>query len=146
MFYHSDQPWGEFSNFSQHSIYLNGKIWPTVEHFYQAQKYLGTEIENDIRQARTPIHAKQIAHEHSRFTVHIDWQRIKESVMMTGLKAKFTQHPNLTKLLCNTHSRRIVEHSRNDSYWGDGLDGKGKNRLGELLMLLRNELNNVEGK
>lgn len=145
LFYHSDQPWGEFSNFSQHSIYLDGKIWPTVEHYYQAQKYLGTEIEHEIRQARTSIHAKQLAHEHAKYTVHNDWQRVKESVMMIGLNAKFTQHPNLTKLLCNTNSRRIAEHTRNDSYWGDGIDGKGKNRLGELLMILRNQLIKNEG-
>lgn len=145
LFYHSDQPWGEFSNFSQHSIYLNGKIWPTVEHYYHAQKYLGTEIEHEIRQARTPIQAKQLAHEHAQLAVNKDWQNVKESVMMNGLRAKFTQHPNLTKLLCNTNSRRIAEHTRNDNYWGDGVDGNGKNRLGELLMMLRNQLIKNEG-
>jgi N-glycosidase YbiA len=35
-----------------------------------------------------------------------------------------------------------VEHTRNDAYWGDGGDGTGKNRLGQLLMELRAKFSN----
>jgi len=31
-FYHSDQIWGELSNFSRHAVFIDSKIWPTVEH------------------------------------------------------------------------------------------------------------------
>jgi len=34
----------------------------------------------------------------------------------------------------------LIEHTKNDSYWADGGDGSGKNRLGQLLMELRNQL------
>ena len=40
----------------------------------------------------------------------------------------------------NTGDRKLVEHSPYDSYWGDGPDGNGQNRLGELLMRLRSAL------
>jgi ribA/ribD-fused uncharacterized protein len=53
---------------------------------------------------------------------------------------KFTQHPELAKLLISTGNLTLVEHTDIDSYWGDGKDGKGKNRLGHLLMQLRAEL------
>jgi predicted NAD-dependent protein-ADP-ribosyltransferase YbiA (DUF1768 family) len=33
-----------------------------------------------------------------------------------------------------------VEHTKNDAYWGDGGDGIGKNRLGQILMAVREEL------
>lgn len=60
--------------------------------------------------------------------------------MYKALLAKFTQHYDLRKLLLETEDRKLVEHSPYDSYWGDGGDGKGKNRLGVLLVKLRSEL------
>ena len=39
----------------------------------------------------------------------------------------------LIKLL-ESGDKRIVEHTANTSYWGDGGDGSGLNRLGILLM------------
>ncbi len=35
---------------------------------------------------------------------------------------------------------RLVEHTNNDVFWGDGGDGSGHNMLGRLLMELRAEL------
>ena len=57
--------------------------------------------------------------------------------MRNGLRLKFTQHPALLELLLSTGTKKIVEHTVNDSYWGDGGDGSGKNRLGAILMELR---------
>ncbi|MFR3747673.1 NADAR domain-containing protein [Streptococcus sp.] len=36
----------------------------------------------------------------------------------------------------------LIEHTRNDDYWADGGDGSGKNKLGLLLMQVREELKN----
>lgn len=57
--------------------------------------------------------------------------------MRAGLRAKFTQNPKILEKLLSTGNRPIVEHTVNDSYWGDGGDGSGKNRLGIILMELR---------
>jgi len=43
----------------------------------------------------------------------------------------------LRETLLATGDSTIVEHTKNDAYWGDGGDGTGKNRLGEILMLVR---------
>ena len=48
-FYKTKDPYGEFSNFSHHPIVVNGKAWPTTEHYFQAQKFAGTEHEEDVR-------------------------------------------------------------------------------------------------
>ena len=32
---------GEFSNYYASPITMKGKVWPTVEHYYQAQKHRG---------------------------------------------------------------------------------------------------------
>lgn len=60
--------------------------------------------------------------------------------MREALWAKFTQHPPLREKLLATGSARLVEHTKRDAYWGDGGDGSGKNRLGILLMEIRDRL------
>ena len=60
--------------------------------------------------------------------------------MELALYCKFTQHVTLLKLLVGTGNALIVEHTANDSYWGDGGDGTGRNMLGVLLVRLRTML------
>ena len=47
---------------------------------------------------------------------------------------------DLKTILLGTGDAVLVEHTEKDSYWGDGGDGSGKNRLGHLLTALREEL------
>ena len=60
--------------------------------------------------------------------------------MREALWAKFSQHADLKALLLSTGNAELIEHTRNDRYWGDAGDGTGKNRLGELLMEVRAKL------
>ena len=83
--------------------------------------------------------AAKMGRERSR-PLRADWEAVKEETMRTALVAKFTQHAELTKLLLDTGSAELIEHTRNDAYWGDGGDGTGLNRLGQMLMDLRREL------
>ena len=69
-----------------------------------------------------------------------DWEEVKEDVMYVALYAKFTQHEHLRKLLLGMGDCKLVEHTGQDTYWGDGGDGSGQNKLGKLLMKLREEL------
>jgi hypothetical protein len=43
-------------------------------------------------------------------------------------------------VLLGAGNARIVEHTEKDRYWGDGGDGSGRNRLGQILMQVREEL------
>jgi ribA/ribD-fused uncharacterized protein len=60
--------------------------------------------------------------------------------MLEAVRAKFTQHDDLKEILLGTGDAKLVEHTEWDSYWGDGGDGSGKNRLGHILMQVREEL------
>jgi hypothetical protein len=139
LFYHLNEPYGEFSNFSPHRIWLKGRGWRTTEHFFQAQKFAGTEHEEAVRLAKTPTVAARLGRSRSR-PLRPDWDEVKEAVMREALRAKFTQHPELRALLLATGEAKIVEHTERDRYWGDGGDGSGKNRMGRLLMELRGQL------
>ena len=57
--------------------------------------------------------------------------------MMIALRAKFDQYPELKQFLLSTTGNSLVEHTENENYWGDGGDGSGLNRLGDLLVELR---------
>ena len=66
-----------------------------------------------------------------------DWESVKDRIMRDAVLAKFTQHDELRLVLLDTGDAKIVEHTENDSYWGDG---SGKNMLGIILMETRETL------
>jgi hypothetical protein len=139
LFYRVSEPYGEFSNFSPHPFEIIGKVWPTSEHYFQAQKFAGTEHEEAVRLAKSPMIAARMGRSRKR-PLRPDWEVVKEDIMREVLEAKFTQHQGLRSLLLDTGDAELIEHTRNDRYWGDGRDGSGKNRLGQLLMELRTKL------
>lgn len=138
-FYSTAGEYGCFSNFSRHPIFLKGKRWPTSEHYFQAQKFAGEPDEEEVRMAGKPALAANMGRDRKR-PLRRDWEAVKERVMFDALRAKFTQHEDLKAVLLGTGDAKLVEHTANDAYWGDGGDGSGKNRLGQLLMKLRDEL------
>ena len=62
--------------------------------------------------------------------------------MRNAVLAKFEQHADIRAILLDTGSAKLIEHTTNDNYWGDGGDGSGKNKLGLLLMEIREKLRN----
>jgi ribA/ribD-fused uncharacterized protein len=138
-FYSTTGEHGCFSNFSRHGVFLKGKRWPTSEHYFQAQKFAGQPDEEAIRKAPKPSVAASMGRDRKR-PLRRAWESVKEGVMLDALRAKFTQHEELKAILLGTGDAVLVEHTAKDSYWGDGGDGSGKNRLGHLLMKVREEL------
>jgi N-glycosidase YbiA len=144
-FYRVDDKYGYFSNFSPHPIRIKGKVWPTSEHYFQGQKFVGTEHEEEIRMVRSPMIAARMGRDRKRPLRH-DWESVKDEIMFEAVRAKFTQHEELRKILLATGDAEIVEHTRKDNYWGDGGDGSGRNMLGKTLMLVREELRKGDKK
>ena len=141
-FYRVHAEYGCFSNFSPHPIRLRGKVWPTSEHYFQAQKFAGTPHEEEVRQAKSSTIAARMGRSRKR-PLRTDWEAMKDSIMHEVVLAKFTQHADLRTILLATGDSTIVEHTENDAYWGDGGDGSGKNRLGQILMRVRDELRSM---
>jgi ribA/ribD-fused uncharacterized protein len=138
-FYSVSGKYGCFSNFSPHRITLKGKTWPTSEHYFQAMKFVGTPDEEEVRQAKSPMVAARMGRSRKR-PLRKDWESIKDTIMYEAVLAKFSQHADLRETLLGTGEAKIVEHTGNDAYWGDGGDGSGKNKLGQILMKVRGEL------
>jgi ribA/ribD-fused uncharacterized protein len=154
------RPYGVFSNFHLAPITIESVSYPSVEHYFQCQKFLDLRYREIVRFAPTPNQARVLAQQrigrgykwrtdlNSIIEKHLvrgvrlrtDWEQVKDDVMFTGLKAKFSQHPSLAKILLETGESSIVEASPTDWYWGCGKDRTGKNKLGCLLVDVRSYL------
>src|SRR5258708_1382919 len=97
LFYRVREPFGEFSNFAGFPIEVDGKQWPTVEHYFQAQKFAGTDHEEVIRRLESPMIAARMGRSR-KLPLRRDWESVKDDIMRVALQAKFTQHPNLKSL------------------------------------------------
>lgn len=136
-FYRKDDPYGQFSNFYPSPIELDGYAWPTVEHYFQAQKFVADEKHfQNVLQISKPIAALFYSRRY-KSAVRPDWHQIKDGIMLKACLAKFEQHPDLRELLLSTGDQPLFEHTTKDSYWGDGGDGSGRNQLGITLMEVR---------
>lgn len=138
-FYKPNEPYGELSNFSDHSVEIDGKTWPSVEHYFQAQKFKGSEHEEKIRQLNSPMDAKICGKDRSK-PLRKDWHAVRDEVMREAVYAKFTQHPKLREFLLSTGDSLLIEASNTDSYWAAGPTGRGRNTLGLILMDVRRML------
>lgn len=131
----------EFSNFHIASFTVDGQEWKSVEHYFQAQKFPSSpDLQTEIRLAKTPTLAKRLGKRKSPH-FRLDWNTVREEIMLKALKAKFNQNTDLANLLKGTSNKELKEKAWWDSYWGTGRNGKGKNRMGILLSLIRNDLN-----
>ena len=139
LFYKTNEPFGCFANFSRHGITLDEKFWPTTEHYFQAQKFAGTEHESIVHQAKTPGDAARMGRDRAR-PLREDWEAVKDDVMRRAVKAKFEQHPDIRQILLETGEAELIENTTDDHYWGIGTRGDGKNMLGVILVEVREML------
>ncbi|MCL1830977.1 MAG: NADAR family protein [Oscillospiraceae bacterium] len=138
-FYRAGDEYGCFSNFSDHGFFLKDRYWSSSEHYFQAQKFVGTEHEETVRLAATPKEAAQLGRSRD-LPLRPDWASIKEEIMKEAVLAKFRTHLDIRQILLSTGTQEIVEASPIDYYWGCGADRTGKNALGLVLMEVRSIL------
>jgi N-glycosidase YbiA len=142
------------SHFYPSPILLDGETWPTVEHYFQAQRSADPAYRQAIRDAQRPGDAKRLsaspdrpgkASKRSWFRLHhalprADWEDVQLEIMRRADRAKFTQNPELGSLLLATGNAELIEDSLSEPFWGIGPDGAGPNWAGRVLMEIRAEL------
>ena len=136
----------EFANvhstfpYEEKPLLIDGLEWPHSEGYFQAMKAFGT-YDWDLARQRIPkcdpMDSWSVG---QRLKLRLDWEQVKDDIMMTALREKF-KDPYLKALLISTRDYPLVQ-LKNCRYWGSGRDGKGLNKLGVLLQNLRNEIKN----
>lgn len=143
-FYRTGDLYGCFSNFAHYEFEVNGIVWRTSEHFFQAHKFIDKEYFERIRMAFSPMDAATLGRSR-KIPIRPDWEEIKDDIMRKAVFEKFSQNTELKDILINTGEQEIVEATTTDYYWGCGNDGTGKNMLGKILMQTR-EILKIGGK
>jgi len=119
-------------------MYRKAMLFGDIE---SAKKVLATE---------SPADVKKIGREVKGFVKDL-WELNCKEIVYKGNHAKFTQNPDILKVLMDTGDTILVEASPYDAVWGIGLDEEnakktnpkdwpGTNYLGEVLTKLRIDL------
>lgn len=160
-------PHGCFSSFSRHRVNVWGRIWSSSEHGYQAAKFLHNRFILDrIQEAGSPREAADIGRNPANL-INPDWDKLtrnvpssiepddklarvpeklfyrtKDVAMYAVCLAKFRQNPKIRSILLDTGGEPLIEASAKDGYWGWGALKKGQNKLGRILMVVRETVRN----
>lgn len=154
VFFKVKEEWGGLSNMSnEFPLVIGGVPVGSSEALYQAMRYPHRpDWQREILDAPHAMAAKMKSKKDGRRKTgtRADWEQVQDDVMRWVLRVKMVYHPReFGRLLTASRGRSIVERSRTDRYWGAVLekDGvlRGANRLGRLLMELRDELTAAGG-
>ena len=130
------------SNFWHSPFVYEGITYPTNEHFFQAMKTLNPNERMWIASAETPGVSKRRGR---TCKLRYDWEDVKDEVMLIGLRLKFSNPALRTQLLMTGDEELVEGNWWHDNTWGNcSCDACrpviGQNRLGKLLMQVRQEI------
>lgn len=135
------------SNFYLCAVYFEsgkskGRMYPSVEHAFQAAKTLDKNERARIASLPTPGMAKRAGR---KVTLRENWDYIKFDVMTQLIVQKFS-YPELAEKLIDTGDAELIEGNYwHDNYWGSCSCVRCDsiiplNNLGVILMTARSEL------
>jgi ribA/ribD-fused uncharacterized protein len=131
------------SNFYPSPFVYDSRQWATVEHAFQALKSVDKAEQERIRLAVSPNKAKGMGRQ---VKMRSDWDSIKVNVMTQLVAEKFKQNPDLCEKLLATGEAYLEEGNYwRDDFWGV-YEGRGKNKLGIILMKVRKLLRQRRGE
>ncbi|WP_235937657.1 NADAR family protein [Marinobacter caseinilyticus] len=131
-----DSPLGTFAPYA---FDLEGKTWPTVEHYFQGMKFGDSPRQEQVRQAESPRQARKLGRKRHK-SFRRDWKQVRETVMTRAVYVRCRTHPDFANALLATGDQPIVENSNYDYFWGCGRDRRGENTYGKVLMNVRDKL------
>lgn len=125
------------SNFWPVQVMLEGHIYPSIEHAYQAAKV------HPSRRAAFRSGTAGDAKRRGKGEEPPDWVRRRVGVMRDLVSQKFAYSTQLGNMLLATGDVKIIEgNAWGDQFWGV-CRGKGINTLGQLIMEQRARLRSI---
>ena len=122
------------SNFYPCRVIYKRRVFSSSEAAFQSEKCMNNSCRENFL-GLTALEAKKLGR---TLLVRADWDVVKDEIMYKVLLAKFADVDLELKLL-RTYPQHIEEgNTWNDTYWGV-CNGKGQNKLGKLLMRIRDE-------
>lgn len=123
------------SNFYPTLVRFGGIEYLSSEAAFQSMKCINPKDRYKFSDLN-PSDAKRLGRS---IEIRKDWEDIKEDIMYKVCFAKFSQHKVLRTKLVETYPAILEEgNDWNDTEWGI-CNGVGENKLGKILMKLRDE-------
>lgn len=150
-------PYKFFSNLASCKFVWRSVPWKSSEAAFQAMKFYYEHPDKEtydalyrqvklIMKATQATEAKKLGKSRN-VPIRPDWDTsedgglpTKERFMFEILQAKFSPDSDGADLLLSTGDKDLEERSPRDLYWGKGANGQGRNRMGEILMMVRAHL------
>ena len=127
------------SNFWFVDVELDGVVYRSTEHAYQAAKTFDVQERSLIQRLSRPADAKKYA---QTIKIREDWDEVRWGIMY-DLNCQKYSIPEFGDRLLETGNMYLEEtNTWNDTYWGV-YHGKGKNNLGKILMAIREDLRSI---
>ena len=138
------------SNYSNHSVTIPRDLghfpwatedleFPTAEAAFHAFK--SPKRQDYVRQLMATKDAKDAKALGKKVKLREDWENVKVKWMFVVLWHKFESRK---ELLDKTELRPLIRNKKCDHFWCNGNNGKGLNKFGKLLMIVREFLNKNE--
>ncbi len=145
------------SNFHMCNVVYQDERYKSTEHAYQVEKAKQCgrpDLVDEIQTAKNPFQAKQTARQ---IGADSQWEKQEKNIktMKDILHAKCVSVPSVKNELMQTGDNILAEAVPFSNFWGTGLDKNatsktkqnawpGENKMGKLLMELRNEFRTQE--
>lgn len=131
------------SNFYQSPVTLGGLTYPNAEAAFQAQKCEKEEDKVKYTLVKNPVVAKRMGKKEPNLPEN--WRDISYGIMLDIIRAKFSLPEMKEKLLATGEAELVEGNNHHDNLWGDCTCSRcaakvGQNRLGKILMQVREEL------
>ena len=128
------------SNFFETPVTWQGITYQNNEAAFHSAKV----INQKNRQSFASLNPSKAKSKGRHVQLRNDWEKIKDNIMYEICYCKFSQNEELKKKLIATGNALLVEgNTWGDKYWGV-CNGTGKNKLGKILMRVREELKSAE--
>ncbi len=131
------------SNFYQFPVTYQGLTYPNAEAAFQAQKCEKEEDKIKYTLIKNPVVAKRMGKKEPKLPDN--WRERSFGIMLEILRAKFSLSEMKEKLLATGDAELVEGNNHHDNLWGDCTCSRcaakaGQNRLGKILMQVREEL------
>ena len=122
---------------------VDGKLYnfPSVEHYYQAMKFYADDPRFEIILSKKNPDDTRLLTKTPEYKINRrkDFDKNKFAIMEKALRAKFVQNHEAAKLLKQTGNAILIKSCPVCYKCGFG-EGSGENRIGKILMKIREEI------